>query len=92
MCNVEAVKALRERGVEVPKKLAVVGFDDSVDAASSLPPLTTVRQPFRKMGRCAAELILERIHNPSSEAKEIVLPVDLVIRNSSTTKPPATAS
>jgi DNA-binding LacI/PurR family transcriptional regulator len=44
------------------------------------------------MGRCAAELILERIHNPSSEAKEIVLPVELVIRSSSTIKPLATAS
>lgn len=50
--------ALRGRGVRVPEDLSVVGFDDLPWGAYLAPPLTTVRQPGREMGRLAARLVL----------------------------------
>lgn len=50
--------ALRGRGVRVPEDLSVVGFDDLPWGEYLAPPLTTVRQPGREMGRLAARLVL----------------------------------
>jgi DNA-binding LacI/PurR family transcriptional regulator len=56
-----AIVALREAGMEVPAQVSVVGFDDVMGASTNNPPLTTVRQPLREMGRAAATALLERI-------------------------------
>jgi LacI family transcriptional regulator len=61
-----AIVALREAGVDVPSEVSVLGFDDVVGAATNNPPLTTVRQPLREMGRAAATALLERIRHPKS--------------------------
>ncbi len=61
-----AIVALREAGVEVPKRVSVVGFDDVLGAATNYPPLTTVRQPLQEMGRAAAAALLERIRDPKA--------------------------
>ncbi|MFB9796395.1 LacI family DNA-binding transcriptional regulator [Arthrobacter citreus] len=54
------MRALHERGISVPGDVSVVGFDDQPEAAYFLPPLTTVRQDFRGMGRyCIDQLLLE---------------------------------
>jgi DNA-binding LacI/PurR family transcriptional regulator len=54
------MRALHERGISVPGDISVVGFDDQPEAAYFLPPLTTVRQDFRGMGRfCIDHLLLE---------------------------------
>ncbi|HEY0756497.1 MAG TPA: LacI family DNA-binding transcriptional regulator [Ktedonobacteraceae bacterium] len=45
-------------GLRVPEDLSVIGFDDIAPSASTHPALTTIRQPFREMGQCAAELLL----------------------------------
>jgi LacI family transcriptional regulator len=54
----------REQGLRLPEDLAVIGFDDTMLAANTLPPLTTVRQPFEDMGKSAAELLLALIDVP----------------------------
>ncbi len=74
---------LRELGVSVPNRIAVTGFDDVSAASHSEPPLTTIHQPMREIGRQAANLLLHRLSDPDAPGKEIVLPVDLVIRSSS---------
>ena len=61
-----AIVALREAGVDVPSEVSVLGFDDVVGAATNNPPLTTVRQPLREMGRAAATALLERIRHPKA--------------------------
>lgn len=61
-CNdsvaVGCMEALAEYGFEVPRHVSIVGFDDSLAARMTLPPLTTVRQPLREMGRKAVELLI----------------------------------
>ncbi|MGH2514336.1 MAG: LacI family DNA-binding transcriptional regulator [Ktedonobacterales bacterium] len=52
------LRAAEERGVSVPKDLALVGFDDDAPSAHVFPPLTTVRQPSYEMGREGINLLL----------------------------------
>jgi LacI family transcriptional regulator len=54
--------AAEVRGLQVPDKLAVVGFDDIPFSAHLRPSLTTVRQPLVEMGQKAVELLLSLIH------------------------------
>ncbi len=77
-----ALDVLRERGVAVPGAVSVVGFDDVPGAASSDPPLTTVRQPLLRKGEEAGRLLV----SPPDEPTELLLPVELVVRGS--TGPP----
>ncbi len=58
---VGAARELAARGVNVPKDVAVIGFDDDEHARSFSPPLTTVAQPLEHLGRRAVSLLLDRI-------------------------------
>src|SRR5207253_3092118 len=53
-----ALQVLREAGRRVPEDVAVVGFDDSPFAASTVPPLSSVRQPIEEWGRELTRLLL----------------------------------
>jgi LacI family transcriptional regulator len=72
------LKAARERGVDVPRELAVVGFDD-VEIADYIG-LTTVRQPLEESGRIAVELLLARLADPTRPIQHVSLPLTLVRR------------
>jgi LacI family transcriptional regulator len=72
------LKAARERGVAVPRDLAVVGFDD-VEIADYIG-LTTVRQPLEESGRVAMELLLARLVDPARPPQRVTLPLTLVQR------------
>ena len=74
-----AYHAARERGVEVPRQLSIVGFDDSPIAAHIWPPMTTVGWPIREMAKAAA---LKLVAPDSSEALPSSFPARLVTRNS----------
>jgi LacI family transcriptional regulator len=71
------------KGVPIPDKLAVVGFDDTRVAQMTKPLLTTVRVPMSKMGATAIELLCQRIAEPGRKATTASLPAELVIRESS---------
>ena len=77
-----AIKRLNERGVPVPGRMAVVGFDDIAPAAYFQPSLTTVRQPVEESGRQAAELLIGRIQGAVQECRETILETELVVRES----------
>ena len=77
-----AVERLRERGVPVPGRVAVIGFDDVPGAATCSPPLTTIRQPMNQMGREAATMLLHRMADRNAPVQSRMLPVELVVRDS----------
>ncbi|WP_190238523.1 LacI family DNA-binding transcriptional regulator [Marilutibacter maris] len=73
---------LRARGVRPGTEFAVTGFDDISEAALSTPPLTTLSVQPRACGRRAAEMLLERVHDPDAPPRRTVAPVSLVVRGS----------
>jgi DNA-binding LacI/PurR family transcriptional regulator len=75
--------ALQEAGRRVPEDIAVVGFDDIPEAAYFFPPLTTIRQDFRRIGHTVADLLLEQIGGADGMPSSQNLPVELVVRRSS---------
>ena len=84
--SVGALKALRQAGRQVPRDISVVSFDDIPVASALEPPLTTVRQPISRMAALAVETLLDLIEHPDSGPRRIVLPTELVIRESSCEK------
>jgi LacI family transcriptional regulator len=77
-----ALRAIREAGLRAPEDIALVGFDDIPMAAQLDPPLTTIRQPIKRMGSLAVETLIEAIHQPEIRPRRIVLQPELIIRAS----------
>jgi LacI family transcriptional regulator len=75
---VGVLKAARERALEVPRELAVIGFDD-VDISSYIG-LTTVRQPLVESGRVAVELMLARLADPARPTQRVRFPLTVIPR------------
>lgn len=71
----EAMAWLRDHGYEVPGDVSVVGFDGVPEAAVSEPPLTTISQPIKELGRRAVNAILNPQADPVQEYLEIALSV-----------------
>jgi LacI family transcriptional regulator len=82
-----ALRAIREAGLSVPKDIALAGFDDIPMAAQLDPPLTTIRQPIKRMGSLAVETLIEAIHQPEIQPRRIVLQPELIVRASCEDKP-----
>lgn len=80
--------AANERGMKVPRDLSVCGFDDTPLASQLWPPLTTVRQPAREMGKLAALQLMELLRG-KGEGLLVQVPYSLQLRES-TGKPPKT--
>ncbi|MFF1648949.1 LacI family DNA-binding transcriptional regulator [Streptomyces sp. NPDC058240] len=76
------LRALRAAGRSVPDDIAVVGFDDIPMAEHTEPPLTTVRQPTRRMGETAARMLLAHLGGTPVPDAPVVLPTELVVRRS----------
>ena len=87
------LSGLRRHGIECPRDVSVVGFDDLSVAAHFSPPLTTMRQPCAAVGRLAAEALIDVIEGePRSRVpRRMVLSSDLIVRGS-TGLPPAGAT
>ncbi|MFM6933627.1 MAG: LacI family DNA-binding transcriptional regulator [Novosphingobium sp.] len=75
--------AARGRGLDVPKDLSIVGFDDTAIATAIWPPLTTVRWPIRTMARSAA---LKLIDPEAAAGEQSLFPTDFIARASVTSK------
>ena len=79
-----ALKALQDYGLKVPEDLALVAFDDLPQALVAFPFLTVVVQPAYKMAQEATKLLLTRLNDDTRrEYQEIVLPTELIVRQSS---------
>lgn len=78
-----AMTAIKEAGLKIPEDVAIVGFDDIPLAIHTSPPLSTVRQPMRRQGQLAAEMLLKRIENNEIVIREeSILSCELVVRQS----------
>ena len=81
---VQAMLAIKKRGLRVPQDIAMVGFTNTPVSALIEPSLTTVAQPAYQIGHIAAKHILEQINYPQEFIPQsIVLQTELVVRNSS---------
>jgi DNA-binding LacI/PurR family transcriptional regulator len=80
------LRALHERGRQIPGAVSVVGFDDIPEAQYFTPPLTTVRQDFGEMGRSALRLMLDVMQGVGHPAARLTVAPELVVRRS--TGPP----
>ncbi len=74
--------AAHERGIDVPNTLSVTGFDDTLTARHSWPPLTTVSQPIVDMSYAAAEMLIATLGAQGEKVKQKSFSCDVVIRGS----------
>jgi DNA-binding LacI/PurR family transcriptional regulator len=77
-----AIRAVRRAGLEVPRDVSVIGFDDSALMNAVDPPLTTVRQPIEPMGRMVIELLVAQIVGTDFTSDEFFFEPELVVRGS----------
>jgi LacI family transcriptional regulator len=81
-------QAAREFGLQIPRDLSVIGFDNLREASHLNPPLTTIDQSIEKMGTMATEMLVELVKgeslstNPADEDHLYKIPTQLVIRDS----------
>ena len=80
-----ALQAIRDAGLKPGSDIAVAGFDDLEAAALAHPPLTTIRQDRDELGAIAAARAVELIDDPEAAPADKILPVELVVRASTTT-------
>jgi LacI family transcriptional regulator len=74
--------ALGRRSIRVPDDVMVTGFDGIAAGRHSSPRLTTVHQPMVELGRAAIQALTARLDDPSMDAQSLVLPVQVVLRDS----------
>jgi len=89
VCSTDTVansvlQATQRRRLRVPEDISIVGFDDSLVATLSAPPLTTVRQPVDEMMRTAVDILFKKLQGaeiPDDQLHPVIEP-SLVIRGS----------
>lgn len=77
-----AMNRLRELGKKIPEEVAIASFSGTVLSTIVYPQLTTVEPPLLEMGKKAAELILEKIKEPQSPNRSVVLDAEIQLRAS----------
>ncbi|MGW4894716.1 LacI family DNA-binding transcriptional regulator [Kitasatospora sp. NPDC004240] len=79
---VGALRAAYERGLRVPEDLSIAGFDDVYLSSSTVPMLTTVRQPLGELGRMAVSLLMRLMEGHAVETLHVELATELITRGS----------
>jgi len=78
----ETMNVAREKGLNIPEDLSIVGFDDNPIATYAKVHLTTVWQPIAEMGRQAVELLNQMLNDKKKEPVKILLNTKLIKRKS----------
>jgi LacI family transcriptional regulator len=78
-----AIRVARQNGLEIPADLSIVGFDDIFVSSLVTPALTTIRQPITELGAVAVDIAVQLSEDRESTHASVVLPVELVCRESS---------
>lgn len=87
LITVGVVRALRDLGLS--RHIAVIGFDDVAMGDLLDPPLTVISHDLSRVGRVAAERLLDRIDGDRSEPRTVFVPTELVVRGSGEIRPQA---
>jgi len=74
--------AAHDKGLDVPKELSVIGFDDLEPARMAIPALTTIQQPFLEIGRIGVDMLYRLMNDQKLDATRVELTAKLIIRNS----------
>ncbi|MFP4015632.1 MAG: LacI family DNA-binding transcriptional regulator, partial [Halanaerobiales bacterium] len=82
MIAIGAMKAIKEAGYTVPDDFSIIGFDDIEICTYVTPLLTTIRQDRYLMGDKTGDILLEMINNPEEDVSPVILPVELIPRDS----------
>ncbi|WP_314457056.1 LacI family DNA-binding transcriptional regulator [uncultured Actinomyces sp.] len=80
------IRAMHEQDRRVPRDVSVVGFDGLAVGEYSFPPLTTVRQDFKRHGREMVSLVLKQADGAVLDNRSVIIPTELLVRGS--TAPP----
>ena len=81
-----AIRAIKDAGLKIPEDIALIGFDNIPTASEMSPPITTINQDIPKMGEVAVNMLIELINEKNKEIENIILPAELIIRESCGTK------
>jgi DNA-binding LacI/PurR family transcriptional regulator len=81
MTALGAIRSIRMHGLRVPDDISIAGYDDLFVASYTDPPLTTVRQPMRRMGQLAMENLIKLMSGQESVVRIKVKP-ELIVRES----------
>jgi LacI family fructose operon transcriptional repressor len=82
-----ALQAIRERNLTIPDDIALVTFDETTWASLVQPAITLIAQPTYEIGKTAAELLIQRVADPSRATRQVILKGQLLVRGSSAPRP-----
>lgn len=80
--TIGALRFLYEKGLTCPKDISAIGYEDSILAEYSYPPLTTVHVHKEQIGTEACKILLNRINKPNAKRVKLIIEPDLTIRKS----------
>jgi len=80
------IDACLNRGIRIPDRMSVVGFDDQKFAAEFRPRLTTVRQPADRVGAACVQLLLEAMRDPEKSKTTVTIGPELIVRETTARK------
>ena len=78
----EAINVILEQGLDVPRDISIIGFDDNPQCLYSHAALTTIRQPLIQMSQMAADMINDLMSGKKVTRQKIVLSPQLIVRDS----------
>ncbi|MDP8212890.1 MAG: LacI family DNA-binding transcriptional regulator [Candidatus Zapsychrus exili] len=78
----EAITTFMECGIEIPKDMSIIGYDDNPACLYGPVALTTVKQPLFEIAKDAVKYLHEIINGKNTEKKKIMLPPELIVRDS----------
>lgn len=76
------INGLREKGINVPEDISVIGFNDNAVASYFYPQLTTVKQPSYDMGSVAMRMLIKILNNKPLDQDQYILNYELIQRQS----------
>ena len=84
LMTIGLLEMVHNSSFQVGRDVGVIGFDDLPIATLMKPNLTVVSRPMREMGECAANMIMQRIQNPTLSKRTVIMSPHLIVRGSET--------